>query len=71
MTDDRGAAREARAELIKVVSTWDILRLMVRGGKISVAEFHAHSETLAKAKRGCPPGWPNKIAVEQWLGVTG
>lgn len=70
VTDDRDAGREAKAEGIKVVTTWDILRLMVRGGKIAVGDFHAHADTLAKAKRGGPPGWPNKTAVEYWLGVS-
>lgn len=67
VTDDRDAAREAKAEGIRVVTTWDILRLMVRSDRIAVSDFHAHAETLAKAKRGCPPGWPNKAAVETWL----
>lgn len=67
VTDDRDAAREANAEGIKVVSTWDILRLMTRGRRITVTQFHAHADTLAKAKRGRPPGWPDKAAVELWL----
>lgn len=67
VTDDRDAAREAKGEGIRVVTTWDILRLMMRGRRITVSDFHAHAETLAKAKRGCPPGWPNKTAVELWL----
>lgn len=67
VTDDRDAAREAKGESIRVVTTWEILRLMVRGGRVTVTEFHAHAETLAKARRGCPPGWPNRAAVELWL----
>jgi hypothetical protein len=67
VTDDRDAAREARAEGIKVVSTWDILRLMTRGERITVAQFHAHAEALTREKRGYPPGWPNKAAVAEWL----
>lgn len=69
VTDDRDAAREARAEGIKVVSTWDILRLMTRSERVTVAQFHAHAETLVRAKRGYPPGWPDKAAVELWLGA--
>lgn len=71
VTDDRDAAREAKAEGIRVVSTWDILRLMTRGRITTVTQFHAHSDTLARAKRGHPPGWPNKTAIEQWLGSIG
>lgn len=67
VTDDRDAAREARAEGIRVVTTWDILRLMVRGGRITLSDFHGHAETLVKAKRGCPPGWPSRTAVELWI----
>lgn len=39
VTDDRDASREARAEGIGVVSTWDILRLMTRTGRMTVAQF--------------------------------
>ncbi|TFD79415.1 hypothetical protein [Cryobacterium fucosi] len=67
VTDDRDAAREAKAEGIGVVSTWDILRLMVRGGRMTLGDFHIHATTLVNASRGCPPGWPNKTAVELWL----
>jgi predicted nucleic acid-binding protein len=67
VTDDRDAAREANAEGIKVVGTWDILRLMTRVRLITVAQFHVHAEALAKANRGYPPGWPDKAAVELWL----
>lgn len=69
VTDDRDAAREARAEGIKVVSTWDILRLMTRSERVTATQFHAHAETLVRAKRGHPPGWPDKDAVELWLGT--
>lgn len=69
VTDDRDATREAKAERIKVVNTWEILRLMTRSRRISVKQFHASAETLASVKRGCPPGWPDKTAVELWLGV--
>lgn len=67
VTDDRDASREATAEGIKVVSTWDILRLMTRGNRITAAQFHTHAETLVRARRGGPPGWPDKAAVTQWL----
>lgn len=67
VTDDRDAAREAKAEGIRVVSTWDILRLFVRVGRMTLNNFHVHAATLVNASRGFPPGWPNKTAVEVWL----
>lgn len=70
VTDDRDAAREAAAEGIKVVSTWDLLRLFVRGGRMTVSDFHIHAATLVGSSRGCPPGWPDRNAIELWLGVT-
>lgn len=70
VTDDRDARREAEAEGLRVVSTWEILRLMVRTNRITVEAFHAHAITLVNANRGYPPGWPKRAAMEQWLGLT-
>lgn len=67
VTDDTGAAREAKVEGIRVVSTWDILRLLVRGNRITVEEFHSYAVTLVDANRGRPPGWPSRKDVEGWI----
>jgi predicted nucleic acid-binding protein len=67
VTDDVGATREAKLEGIRVVSTWDILRLLVRGRRIAVEDFHGYADVLADAQRGRPPGWPSHRHVEEWL----
>ena len=67
VTDDRDAQREAKSAGIQPVTTWEILRLMVRMGRVTVAQFHDHAATLQSLGRGRPPGWPSRDAVEHWL----
>jgi predicted nucleic acid-binding protein len=67
VTDDVGAQREAKRANIPTVTTWQILRLLVRGRRLSTDEFLADAETLVKKFRGSPPGWPDRQAVERWL----
>jgi predicted nucleic acid-binding protein len=67
VTDDVGAQREAKLAGIATVTTWQILRLLVRGGRLSLGDFYIASETLIKKRRGSPPGWADRQAVERWL----
>lgn len=69
VTDDRNAGREAQRHGLRVVNTWDILRLMVRGRILAPDDFHTHVRTLAGARRGTPPGWPQMADINQWLEV--
>ena len=67
VTDDLGARREAKRVGITSFTTWDILRLLVRGRRLDLADFHVDAEMLIKMNRGRPPGWPNRATIEQWL----
>lgn len=67
VTDDRGARREAGNHGIVCVTTWNILRLLVRGRRLTVSEFHGYANTLVAANRGQPPAWPDRAKIEAWL----
>ena len=67
VTDDRGAQREAKSAGVQTVTTWQILRLLVRSGRLGLDDFYVDAGTLVVKHRGNPPGWPNKQAVQRWL----
>lgn len=67
VTDDRNAQREARSREIPVYTTWHILKLAVKAGKLSVEEFLIAYETLVRAERGHPPCARGIIGVTAWV----
>lgn len=68
MTDDGDAQALAVHHGIRVVTTWDLLRLAYRTEKISLTVLTGYLATLRSEKRGRPPGVTDQAALIEWLG---
>lgn len=67
VTDDGGATVIAIAEGLHVLTTWDLLRALVRAGLIARDQLWADLEVLRKAGRGRPPGVYGRPSFIAWL----
>ncbi|HEY0508105.1 MAG TPA: hypothetical protein VGD12_08550, partial [Blastococcus sp.] len=68
VTDDNGAARFARQEGIRVVATWDLIRLAHKTGIMTEADAWAAAQALDANRRGRPPCAVGRPAFVAWLG---
>ena len=66
ITDDGGARAIAERDGIKVYSTWDLIALATRAGKITMNESWGYARTLRAERRGWPPCEHNRTAFEAW-----
>ena len=67
VTDDADARVIGAAEGLKVLSTWELLRLLVRSGLLSPDELWGDLEVLRSAGRGRPPGVYGRSSFAAWL----
>jgi hypothetical protein len=67
LTDDRGARALAQRHQITAVSTWDLLRLAHKVGKVARPVLTGYLRTLAAAGRGKPPGITSFDKLNPWL----
>lgn len=67
LTDDGDAQALAAHHGIAVVTTWDLLRLAYRVGKITQPVLAGYLRTLAAENRGRPPGVNDQTAFQAWL----
>ncbi|MCT7366350.1 hypothetical protein [Mycolicibacterium llatzerense] len=69
LTDDLGAKTLAARHDIKVVTTWDLLRMACRVGKLAADVLAGYLRTLAANNRGHPPGVvpADPASITAWL----
>ena len=67
VTDDSGAASFASRDGVRVVSTWDLLRLAFRAKLMSEEETRTAVESLGAERRGRPPCGAGRAAFVAWL----
>lgn len=67
LTDDRDAQALAAHNGIATVTTWDLLRLAYRVGKITEPVLAGYLRTLTAENRGRPPGVNNQASFKAWL----
>ncbi|MGJ6127422.1 hypothetical protein QN239_33115 [Mycolicibacterium sp. Y3] len=67
LTDDGGARALAQRHHITAVSTWDLLRLAHKVGKVTRPVLAGYLRTLAAAGRGKPPGITSFDKLTPWL----
>lgn len=68
VTDDGDAGRLARNNAIKVLSTWDLLRLAVRCKFVDADTAWGYTQTLRDKRRGMPPTVVDRTTFDTWLG---
>jgi hypothetical protein len=71
VTDDADAARLAQREGIKVYSTWDLLALLRRTGKITENELLGFFDVLQRERRRLPDGVRVNADFLHWLQLRG
>lgn len=67
LTDDRDAKALATRHNIQVVTTWDLLRLAHRTGKVTTPVLSGYLRTLKSNNRGTPPGVTHPDQLDGWL----
>ena len=67
VTDDHGAARAARANNIKVITTWDLLAAAHRRGHLSLQDAYTDAQTLDSLGRGWPPCAHDLAGFTAWI----
>lgn len=67
LTDDRDAQALAAHNGIRVVTTWDLLRLAYRTNKLTQPVLAGYLSTLKGEHRGQPPGVVDSRSFHAWL----
>lgn len=67
VTDDRDAAKAAKAANVSVIDTWYLIKTAVKIGDITADEAWADTQTLIARKRGYPPCPRGRSAFDNWL----
>lgn len=67
VTDDRGAARLAASRGVRAITTWDLLRTLLRHARITDDEARSFVRTLHAARRALPTGCRTEDDVWRWL----
>ncbi|SIJ03828.1 Uncharacterised protein [Mycobacteroides abscessus subsp. abscessus] len=67
LTDDRDATELAIRHGIKVVTTWDLLRLAYKVNKVTKPALTGYLRTLKSQRRGQPPTVTNPEQLDDWL----
>lgn len=67
LTDDVAAMALAARHGIKVVTTWDLLRLAHKVGKVTKPVLVGYLRTLGSENRGSPPGVSDPEQIDHWL----
>jgi len=68
VTDDGDATRLAQNSGVKVISTWDLLRLGVRCHFVDSDSAWGYVQTLRSNRRGVPPCVSDRASFDIWLG---
>lgn len=66
VTDDRGAARLARTREVQTITTWELLRILLRRTRIAEDEARVFVQTLHTARRALPRGCRTEHDVWRW-----
>lgn len=66
-TDDSGAAAKAGAAGIKVITTWDLLRVAYRKNHITLTDAYNDARTLDSIGEGWPPCDRTLEAFANWI----
>lgn len=67
LTDDQGATTLAAQHGIQVVTTWDLLRLAHKTGKVTKPVLITYVDTLMSQQRGRPPDVVDPTQLDCWL----
>lgn len=67
VTDDRGAARLATKNGVRVVGTWRLLKVARRTGWLDADTLWGYVLTLEGHGRGAPPGVWDRSSFDKWL----
>lgn len=67
LTDDKAAKALAAHHGITAVTTWDLLRLAHRAGKVTTTDLSGYVRTLRANRRGTPPGVTDPNQLAPWL----
>lgn len=67
VTDDGAAIRLANSHKVRVVTTWDLIRTLVRAGRVTEDDAAAFGATLRAEKRRMPPGVGTDDELRRWL----
>lgn len=67
VTDDGDATRLARKHAVKVVSTWDLMRLAHRCKFVDPDVLWGYVQTLRTRRRGSPKGVLDRASFDLWL----
>lgn len=67
LTDDCDATNLAVRHGIKVVTTWDLLRLAYRVNKVTKPVLTGYLRTLKSQRRGHPPAATDPERLDDWL----
>lgn len=67
LTDDGDATTLAAQHGIQVVTTWDLLRLAHKTGKVTKPVLITYVDTLMTQQRGRPPGVVDPTQLDGWL----